>query len=80
MLVDVEDRLARIQAMIHAAEGKPMESRVLTDWLGELKDDAHDKDYNYAAQCSKSLQQSKNRADESTVEPRSENCKSSAES
>lgn len=80
MLVDVEDILARIQAMIHAAEGKPIESRVLTDWQCELKDDAYDKDYNYAARCSKSLQQSKNRADQSTVETRSENCNSSAKS
>ncbi|URE33342.1 F-box protein [Musa troglodytarum] len=80
MLVDIEDRLPRIQAIIHAAEGKPIKSRVLTNWLGEFEHDSYDKDYNYAAQCSKSLQQSKKSADQSTVETRSENCKSSAKS
>ncbi|XP_064937879.1 putative disease resistance protein RGA4 [Musa acuminata AAA Group] len=44
MLKKVEDSLPRILAVIHAAEGKPIRSQVLVNWLRELKDAAYEAD------------------------------------
>ncbi|WOL04892.1 disease resistance protein RGA4 [Canna indica] len=44
MLKKVEDKLPVIQSVIHAAEGKPIKSQVLTNWLNDVKDAAYEAD------------------------------------
>ncbi|XP_074576780.1 putative disease resistance protein RGA3 [Curcuma longa] len=43
-LKEIQDRLPRIQAVIHSAEGRPIRDPALVDWLRQLKEAAYEAD------------------------------------